>query len=104
MLLRNCLRLLEELDVSTDSATPSASRDLDSSAIVLGIFFVTFHIKSTDVGFATTKAGFAGDNAPRSVFPSLVGRPRHTGVMTGMGNKDSYKMCVVVFYTPKVHW
>ena len=33
------------------------------------------------------KAGFAGDDAPRSVFPSIVGRPRHTGVMVGMGQK-----------------
>jgi len=23
------------------------------------------------------KAGFAGDDAPRAVFPSLVGRPKH---------------------------
>ena len=34
--------------------------------------------------------GFAGDDAPRAVFPSIVGRPRHTGVMVGMGQKDSY--------------
>lgn len=25
------------------------------------------------------KAGFAGDDAPRAVFPAIVGRPRHTG-------------------------
>ena len=24
------------------------------------------------------------------MFPSIVGRPRHTGVMVGMGQKDSY--------------
>jgi actin-related protein len=36
------------------------------------------------------KAGFAGDDAPRSVFPSVVGRPRHQAVMVGMGQKDSY--------------
>ena len=36
------------------------------------------------------QAGFAGDDAPRAVFPSIVGRPRHTGVMVGMGQKDSY--------------
>jgi hypothetical protein len=24
------------------------------------------------------KAGFGGDDAPRAVFPSIVGRPRHT--------------------------
>ncbi len=30
-----------------------------------------------------------GDDAPRAVFPSTVGRPRHTGVMVGMGQKVS---------------
>ncbi|KAI3506414.1 hypothetical protein L1887_28772 [Cichorium endivia] len=37
------------------------------------------------------KAGFAGEDAPRAVFPSIVGRPRHTGVMVGMGQKDIYE-------------
>ena len=53
------------------------------------------------------KAGFAGDDAPRAVFrkclsiqlsnlphlhlvASIVGRPRHHGIMIGMGQKDSY--------------
>ena len=36
------------------------------------------------------KAGFAGDDAPRAIFPSVVGRPRHEGVMVGTGQKDSY--------------
>ncbi|CAD7676629.1 unnamed protein product [Nyctereutes procyonoides] len=36
------------------------------------------------------KAGFAGDDGPRAVFPSIVGPPRHQGVMVGMGQKDSY--------------
>jgi hypothetical protein len=31
------------------------------------------------------KAGFAGDDAPRAVFPSIVGRPRHQGVMVREG-------------------
>jgi len=43
-----------------------------------------------DNGSGMNKAGFAGDDAPRAVFPSIVGRPRHQGVMVGMGNKDSY--------------
>eukprot|EP01105_Mastigella_eilhardi_P023908 TRINITY_DN6113_c0_g1_i1.p1 TRINITY_DN6113_c0_g1~~TRINITY_DN6113_c0_g1_i1.p1 ORF type:complete len:1182 (-),score=308.16 TRINITY_DN6113_c0_g1_i1:54-3599(-) len=41
-------------------------------------------------GSGMTSAGFAGDDAPRAVFPTIVGRPRHTQVMAGMGNKDSY--------------
>ena len=36
------------------------------------------------------KAGFAGDDAPRAVFPSIVGRPRHQGIMVGMGQRDTY--------------
>merc|ERR1712205_163267 len=43
-----------------------------------------------DNGSGMVKAGFAGDDAPRAVFPSIVGRPRHVGVMVGMGQKDSY--------------
>ena len=43
-----------------------------------------------DNGSGFCKAGFAGDDAPRSVFPSIVGRPRHQGVMVGIGRKDSY--------------
>ena len=43
-----------------------------------------------DNGSGMCKAGFSGDDAPRSVFPSIVGRPRHQGVMVGMGQKDAY--------------
>ncbi|UMM40067.1 hypothetical protein L5515_016843 [Caenorhabditis briggsae] len=43
-----------------------------------------------DNGSGMCKAGFAGDDAPSAVFPSIVGRPRHQGVMVGMGQKDSY--------------
>uniref|UniRef100_A0A4W3HYF5 Actin alpha cardiac muscle 1 n=1 Tax=Callorhinchus milii TaxID=7868 RepID=A0A4W3HYF5_CALMI len=43
-----------------------------------------------DNGSGLVKAGFAGDDAPRAVFPSIVGRPRHQGVMVGMGQKDAY--------------
>ncbi|XP_078008063.1 beta-actin-like protein 2 isoform X2 [Phascolarctos cinereus] len=43
-----------------------------------------------DNGSGMCKAGFGGDDAPRAVFPSIVGRPKHQGVMVGMGQKDSY--------------
>ncbi|KZC08710.1 Actin, muscle [Dufourea novaeangliae] len=43
-----------------------------------------------DNGSGMCKAGFAGDDAPRAVFPSIVGRPRYQGIMVGMGQKDSY--------------
>ncbi|XP_065892980.1 actin, cytoplasmic-like [Dysidea avara] len=50
------------------------SDDEDIAALVL------------DNGSCMCKAGFAGDDAPRAVFPSIVGRPR----LVGMGLKDSY--------------
>ena len=41
-----------------------------------------------DNGSGMCKAGFAGDDAPRAVFPSIVGRPKHPGIMVGMDQKD----------------
>jgi len=40
-----------------------------------------------DNGSGLCKAGFAGETAPRAVFPSIVGRPRHTGLMLGSATK-----------------
>jgi len=43
-----------------------------------------------DNGSGMCKAGFGGDDAPRAVFPSIVGRPKMPGIMVGMDQKDSY--------------
>jgi len=43
-----------------------------------------------DNGSGMVKSGFAGDDAPRAVFPSIVGRPKQKGVMVGMAQKDAY--------------
>ncbi|KAL0432283.1 UNVERIFIED_CONTAM: actin [Sesamum latifolium] len=43
-----------------------------------------------DNGTGKIKAGFAGDDAPRVVFSSIVGYPPHTDVMVGMGQKYAY--------------
>ncbi|KAH8235482.1 hypothetical protein KR032_001275, partial [Drosophila birchii] len=43
-----------------------------------------------DNGSGTLKAGFAGDDAPRALFPSMIGRPRHQGLMVGLDQKDVY--------------
>ncbi|KAG7165401.1 Actin-4-like [Homarus americanus] len=42
-----------------------------------------------DNGSGLTKVGFAGEDAPRSVFPSIVGRPRYQAMMLGMV-KETY--------------
>ncbi|XP_041362997.1 actin, cytoplasmic 1-like [Gigantopelta aegis] len=43
-----------------------------------------------DNGSGVCKAGFAGDDAPRAVFPALTGMPKYHSVMVGMGEKDCY--------------
>lgn len=43
-----------------------------------------------DNGSGMCKAGFAGDDAPRSVFPCIVGRPKNTEVMVGVNCDDCY--------------
>ncbi|KAF9499963.1 actin-like ATPase domain-containing protein [Pleurotus eryngii] len=43
-----------------------------------------------DNGPGMWKAGFASDDVPRSVFPSIVGRPSRQGVMAGTRQKDTY--------------
>jgi len=43
-----------------------------------------------DNGSGKVKAGFGGDDIPRSVFPSIVGRPKDQGVKVSMAQKDCY--------------
>ena len=43
-----------------------------------------------DNGSGMCKAGLSGDDAPRSSFPAVVGRPKYDNIMVGMNNKDSY--------------
>ena len=43
-----------------------------------------------DNGSGMVKAGFAGEDAPKAVFGSIVGRPAYRAIMIGMGNKDIY--------------
>jgi len=43
-----------------------------------------------DNGSGMVKSGFAGDDAPRAVFPSIVGRAKHQASMVGMAQKDAY--------------
>ncbi|OLP87151.1 Actin-1 [Symbiodinium microadriaticum] len=43
-----------------------------------------------DNGSGMCKAGFAGGESPRAVFPSIVGRPRVRACIIGMDYKDAY--------------
>jgi actin-related protein len=43
-----------------------------------------------DNGSGVVKAGFSGEDAPRAIFPSIVGRPKNPGVIIGVEAKDEY--------------
>ena len=51
-----------------------------------------------DNGSGMVKAGFAGDDAPRAVFPSIVGRPRHQGVMVRV---SAHFYILLITFPPK---
>ncbi|EKX42686.1 actin protein, partial [Guillardia theta CCMP2712] len=43
-----------------------------------------------DNGTGRIKAGYADDEAPRVVFPNVIGRPKQKGVMVGAGQSNAY--------------
>ena len=43
-----------------------------------------------DCGTEMSRVGFAGDDAPRGVFPSIVGRIRHPGLLVGASGREFY--------------
>lgn len=43
-----------------------------------------------DNGSGMCKAGESGEDAPRAVFPALVGKPKTTNIMMGNETKDCY--------------
>ena len=43
-----------------------------------------------DNGSGVVKAGFSGEDAPRAIFPSIVGRPKTHSVIVGVDAKDEY--------------
>jgi len=57
---------------------------------ILAMNYDESHAVVLDNGSGMMKAGFAGDDAPRAVFPSVVGRPKFESAMVGMGHKDLY--------------
>lgn len=43
-----------------------------------------------DNGSGYTKAGFVGDDAPRSVHRTVMGRPKTPNIMVGLDQKNCY--------------
>ena len=57
-----------------------------------------------DNGSGMCKAGFAGDDAPRAVFPSIVGRPRHQVIVKTSSRLEiklyTFKMILCILSFP----
>ena len=43
-----------------------------------------------DNGSGMCKAGISGEDAPKSVFPALIGRPKYPPIIIGFDTKDTY--------------
>ncbi|KAI0561795.1 actin [Gracilaria domingensis] len=43
-----------------------------------------------DNGSGRCKSGMAGEDAPKAVFPAVIGKPKQKGIMVGTGQKDEY--------------
>ena len=43
-----------------------------------------------DNGSGFMKAGFADDDNPKFVFPTVIGEPKAPGILVGMDQKDNY--------------
>ena len=42
-----------------------------------------------DIGQGSTKVGYAGDEIPRSIFPTVTGKPKYQK-MTGVNTQEIY--------------
>ena len=43
-----------------------------------------------NLGSGTLKAGFASDDAPKCIFPMVIGKPLQPGILVGMDQKEYY--------------
>ena len=76
--------MLALLCAAASSRTGMADEESDGEEYESGAIIVI------DNGTGRIKAGFAGNKAPKVIFPSVVGRPKQKGVMVGAGQRDSY--------------
>jgi len=76
--------VLALLCAAASSRTGMADEESDGEEYESGAIIVI------DNGTGRIKAGFAGNKAPKVIFPSVVGRPKQKGVMVGAGQRDSY--------------
>jgi len=88
-------KLQEQLNLALTRIQQSALKTKEQTGVtplteLISVSDGRFQIVIIDIGTNTMKVGFGGEDAPKAVFPSVVGRSRHVGVMVGMGQKDAY--------------
>ncbi|KAB1268329.1 actin; cytoplasmic 1 [Camelus dromedarius] len=87
----SCTNGSRNFEMTCETTSTPTARAPHCSAVATGLHHHQFAVGNdiaalvVDSGSGMCKAGFAGDDAPRAIFPSIVGHPRYQGVMVGMG-------------------
>jgi len=58
--------------------------------LIWASFFIKQMQSETEVGSGNCKAGFAGEDVPKAVFPSIVGTPKSANIMSGTPDEEAY--------------
>lgn len=43
-----------------------------------------------DIGSFNIKAGFSGEDAPKVIMPTILGKPKFPGILVGMDQKEFF--------------
>jgi actin len=78
------LKMTQNLEIPSGAALAQVLSSIQKKRGTIGVNAVVI-----DNGSGNIKAGVAGDDAPRSVFPSVVAYPKYEETMVGMGHKES---------------
>ncbi|KAG7333100.1 hypothetical protein KOW79_003235 [Hemibagrus wyckioides] len=82
--VHSCRRWLRGRNLYCSKMLTSRAKSRYFFLIYLLALHILVFMEQKSLFFSSTKT------SAQAVFPSIVGRPRHQGVMVGMGQKDSY--------------
>jgi actin-related protein len=78
------LKMTQNIEIPSGAALAQVLSSINKKKGTIGVNAVVI-----DNGSGNIKAGVAGDDAPRSVFPSVVAYPKYEETMVGMAHKES---------------